>query len=354
MPYECVRVSRTTGSAMGYLYTFPQGSGDLYGVCGDGTLWRWDGISYSMDLVADTPGNITNLNDLFQHNGELYVGGSGTNAGLFKWNGEYPAVSLGGAGAWELIAPKYGSEDLYAGLSFGGKIYCGTSPHGLLLEYNGAGGWNLAAPQLGTAYACDYLIEYEDDLYGMMADSLAKIYRWNGTNAWVSAATVPIIPSGTDLYSANLFRSGIATAGSSIGTSGRLWYWPGSGTPTSLNHPVVPFYPSARVHRTIHLDGRLVCTVEDGRVWVYPSLRAAGWPSVAGHQSWEHVGTMEGSVGLGAAMYRGGAYVSDDEGKLYILRREPLMREGTTDNNLTSSYIETPPGSLAFLREPEV
>ena len=127
-------------------------------------------------------------------------------------------VVIGGT-AWVEKAPKLVSESYILSLCvYNGKLYGGTAENAKLYEWNGTNAWVQKAPYLGEGLIYSVCV-YNGKLYGGTCCN-GKLYEWNGTNAWVEKAT----KLGTETYILSLCVYNGKLYGSTQ-PNGKLYEW---------------------------------------------------------------------------------------------------------------------------------
>jgi hypothetical protein len=157
-------------------------NGNLYAVASDGTLIVWNGVN-AWTQAAPSLGGGDVVVCLCVFGSSLY--GCTTNGGLVVWNGLNAWVSVIAAG----LLPAEQARSLCV---FNGNLYCGTSPHANLWQFNNVNAWIQVAPQFmggsnATGIFNNSLTEFNGQLYaGTTPDS--ELLQWNNANAWNEAA----------------------------------------------------------------------------------------------------------------------------------------------------------------------
>jgi len=124
----------------------------------------------------------TYINALVELNGKIY-GGSYPTPLLLEWNGADDWIMRSG----EVGTPPNEELGIESLAVFNGKIYGGTHPRGKLAEWNGSNAWAEVAPQYGSETQIFALAVYNGKLYGGTNPG-GKLLEWNGSNAWVEVA----------------------------------------------------------------------------------------------------------------------------------------------------------------------
>jgi hypothetical protein len=124
----------------------------------------------------------TYINALVEFNGKIY-GGSYPTPLLLEWNGADDWIMRSG----EVGTPPNEELGIESLAVFNGKIYGGTHPRGKLAEWNGSNAWVEVAPQFGSETQIYALAVYNGKLYGASHPG-GKLLEWNGSNAWVEVA----------------------------------------------------------------------------------------------------------------------------------------------------------------------
>ena len=124
----------------------------------------------------------TYINALVEFNGKIY-GGSYPTPLLLEWNGKDDWIMRSG----EIGTPPNEELGIESLAVFNGKIYGGTHPRGKLGEWNGSNAWAEVAGQYGSETQIFALAVYNSKLYGASHPG-GKLLEWNGSNAWVEKA----------------------------------------------------------------------------------------------------------------------------------------------------------------------
>lgn len=124
----------------------------------------------------------TYINALVELDGKLY-GGSYPTPLLLEWNGSDNWIMRSGE-IGTVPNEELGIESLAV---FNGKIYGGTHPRGKLAEWDGSNAWAEVAGQYGSETQIYALAVYNGKLYGASHPG-GKLLEWNGSDAWAEVA----------------------------------------------------------------------------------------------------------------------------------------------------------------------
>ncbi|MBF9143303.1 T9SS type A sorting domain-containing protein [Hymenobacter properus] len=190
----------------------------------NGTAWSALGAGVSLGTASGRPVNAL----VVAANGDLYAGGSFTEAGgapafgVARWNGTSwnplgtgTANGVNGAVAALAIAP---NGDLYVGGSF---AQAGGAPANNVARWNGTAWSAVGTGTTGTGVAVQTLgVAANGDLYigGNFTQAggatVSRVARWNGT-AWSAVGTPPANAIGTTVLSLTVTTNGDVYAASS-------------------------------------------------------------------------------------------------------------------------------------------
>lgn len=183
-----------------------------------GPLYQWNDINAWVQ-IAPTSG--TAIQSLVVYNNKLY-GSSGISMKLWEFDD---------VNAWVEVAPRYLTETHGRSLAvYNGELYCSTLPRGYLIKWNGTNAWVQAADRAVAAPGAngiDKLLIFDSKIYGGGAIS-AFLYEYDDVSAWVSVANPP--GGGYQFVRAMVELNNELYAGMSVhpGAGEKLWKWNGT------------------------------------------------------------------------------------------------------------------------------
>ena len=222
------------GSPTNYGYNNPvhlaEFNGDIYGAATSGYwgqgLYRWNG-SDAWVHICDFPTTSAGPQDLIVFNGQLYAT---YNGDLYVWDGATTLTKV-----LNTLYPYPNQMYVDCMTVFNGKLYAGASigagsVSSALLEWDGVGAsWSIVAT--ANDWHIQKLLEFNGKLYGGSYYSTGHLYEWNGTDAWITRATLGV---GSYVGLVNLFiLNGCLCGGAS---NGDLLKWDGVDAMSKIGH----------------------------------------------------------------------------------------------------------------------
>jgi trimeric autotransporter adhesin len=296
------------------------------------SIVHWNGTGWTPVGTGVTGGTIPGspfINVMLMQGGNLYVGGSFTNAGGVSAS----SIAMWDGGAWHALGPGLGGQVL-ALVSYGGYIYAGGgfTNTGLgitnLAKWDGA---NWTAVGLGTDQAVRDLETNSGNLYAggsftrIDTISAGRIAVWNGS-AWsplgngtlpptlgsLGAGVYKMVWRGNRMYVAGNFgQVGTVAASHVAGWDGTNWFALGGTTSKGMSHLIGNVRSFSALGGNIYACGAFTSAGQatatnvakwDGTNWSLLGIGLAGATAFTSQA--------EASATVNGLLYVGGSFVT--------------------------------------------